>query len=390
MYFESLSFFLLKEMGLVEGKTIAVDSFKIRAQNSLKNNFNIAKIKRHKEYIYNRIAEFKRDLDEAQNQEEKAELRQKIETQKKRKAKYESIETQLIESEQEQISLTDSDARAVILHRNIVQVGYTIQAAVDAKNKLITNLETGQVNDTRALAPIALDTKNLLNVEQIDILADKGYHTGDQLQQCADANIQTFVSPKDSSSSDDDIFPISRFIYNPDTDIYTCPAGQQLRTNNIWYKHSSKGRSPAFRFKRYVTPNCKDCPMRSRCTKGKQNGRAIDRSEYADVIAQNAARVNKSPDYYRLRQQLAEHPWGTMKRQWGFDHVLVWGKKQVLGEVSLIFTCYNMIRCIKILGHQGFNEILAKARKQTKNDSKQPYLGKIVPLYAKNNLKPAA
>ncbi len=382
--------FLLKEMGLVEGKTIAVDSFKIRAQNSLKNNFNIAKIKRHKEYIDNRIAEFKRDLDEAQNQEEKAELRQKIETQKKRKAKYETIETQLIESEQEQISLTDSDARAVILHRNIVQVGYTIQAAVDAKNKLITNLETGQVNDTRALAPIALDTKNLLKVEQINILADKGYHTGDQLQQCADANIQTFVSPKDSSSSDDDIFPISRFIYNADSDLYTCPAGQQLRTNNVWYKNSSKGRSPAFRFKRYVTPYCKDCTMRSRCTKGKQNGRAIDRSEYADVIAQNAARVNQSPDYYRLRQQLAEHPMGTMKRHWGFDHVLVRGKKQVLGEVSLIFTCYNLIRCIRILGHQGFHEILEKARKQPKNDSKQPCLGKIMPFYARINLIPAA
>lgn len=382
--------YLLKELGLVEGKTIAVDSFKIRAQNSLKNNFNIAKIKRHKEYINNRIAEFERDLDEAQNQEEKAQLRQKIETQKKRKAKHETIETQLAESEQQQVSLTDPDARAVILHRNIVQVGYTIQAAVDAKNKLITNLETGQVNDTRALAPIAIDTKALLKVEQIDILADKGYHTGDQLQKCADANIQTFVAPKDSSSSDDDIFPISRFIYNPHSDIYTCPAGQQLITNNVWHKYSSKGRSPAFRFKRYVTTYCKNCPLRSRCTKGKQNGRAIDRSEYAEVIAQNAARVNQNPDYYRMRQQLAEHPWGTMKRQWGFDHVLVRGKKQVLGETSLIFTCYNLIRCIKILGQKGFLEMLNKSRKHSINDPKWPYSRQIVPEYPKINILWAA
>lgn len=382
---------LLKEMGLVEGKTIAVDSFKIRAQNSLKNNFNSAKIKRHKEYIDNRIAEFERDLNEAHIQEEKAELRQKIETQKKRKEKYETIEKQLSESEQEQISLTDPDARAVILHRNIVQVGYAIQAAVDAKNKLITNLETGQVNDTRALALIALNTKTLLQVEQMDILADKGYHTGDQLQQCADANIQTFVSPKDSSSSDDDIFPISRFIYNPHSDTYTCPGGQQLRTNNVWHKKlSGKGRSPAFHFKRYVTHYCKFCPLRSRCTKGKQNGRAIDRSQYAEVIAQNAARVNQSPDYYRLRQQLAEHPWGTMKRQWAFDHVLVRGKTQVLGEVSLIFTCYNLIRCIKILGQQGFLEMLNKSREHSIYDPKWPYSSQFVPLYPKINITWAA
>ena len=66
--------FLLKQMELIEGKTIAIDSFKVRAQNSLKNNFNQAKIERHLEYIDNRINEFEKALDAADNQEDKAEL----------------------------------------------------------------------------------------------------------------------------------------------------------------------------------------------------------------------------------------------------------------------------------------------------------------------------
>lgn len=372
--------YLLKVLGLVEGKTIAVDSFKIRAQNSLKNNFNAAKINRHKEYIDSKLAEFEKAMDEDQSQQEKECLKKNIEIQKVRKAKYEKIEEQLEQSGQEQVSLTDPDARAVILHRNIVQVGYNIQAAVDAKNKLITNFETGQVNDTHALAPIAIDTKSLLGVEHMDVLADKGYHTGDQLQQCDLANIKTFVSPKESASNNEEIFPVSRFIYNPDSDTYTCPAQQLLTTNNVWYKHSGRGRTPAFRFKRYITPHCKNCPLREKCTKGEKNGRAIDRSEYAPVIDQNARRVLQNPDYYRVRQQLAEHPWGTIKRQWGFDYTLVRGKEQVLGEVSLIFIGYNLARCIKMLGLESFIEILGMAAKSGKTNQKQTNYSSIFPF----------
>ncbi|MDD3772880.1 MAG: transposase, partial [Weeksellaceae bacterium] len=63
---------------------------------------------------------------------------------------------------------------------------------------------------------------------------------------------------------------------------------------------------------------------------------------------QNAERVNQNKDYYKQRQQLAEHPWGTIKRQRGFDHVLTRGKTKVLGEASLVFIGYNLTRCANI------------------------------------------
>lgn len=68
------------------------------------------------------------------------------------------------------------------------------------------------------------------------------------------------------------------------------------------------------------------------------------------MMEQNAQRVKQNPDYYKQRQQLAEHPWGTIKRQRGFDHVLTRGKTKILGEVSLVFIGYNLARCANILG----------------------------------------
>ena len=343
--------FLLKQLDLIEGKTIAVDSFKLRAQNSLKNNYNKAKIDRHLDYIEGRLSEFEKALDAADSAEEKAEIAAKIETQKTRKSNYQALEEQIKETGKDQISTTDIDAQSVVLSRGITQVGYNIQGAVDAKHKLITHFDTGSVNDTNALASVAIETKELLQVDKMDVLADKGYHTGEQIQQCEQNNITTYVSPKEPASNNPDIFPITQFIYNPENDCYTCPAAQTLTTNGTWLKHSSKGHKSAYKFQRYNnTAACKTCELHSQCTSSKNNGRNIDRSEFASMMEQNAQRVKQNPDYYKQRQQLAEHPWGTIKRQRGFDHVLTRGKTKILGEVSLVFIGYNLARCANILG----------------------------------------
>ena len=347
--------FLLKELGLIEGKTIAIDSFKVRAQNSLKNNYNQKKIDRQLEYIDGRINEFEDALDKADSQEVKTALLEKIETQKSRKEKYQALEAELKETGKDQISTTDEDAQAVVLQRGITVVGYNVQASVDARNKLITHFDTGGVNDTNTLAPVAIAAKEGLHVEEMDVLADKGYHTGEQIRQCEQNGITTYVSPKEPASNDPDIFPITSFIYNAENNSYTCPAGEILTTNGTWLTHSSKGYKSAYKFQRYNTKKCKSCEQQVQCTKSKTNGRNIDRSEFAADVEQNNKRVKENPAYYKQRQQLAEHPWGTLKRQRGFDHVLTRGKKNVLGEVSLVFIGYNLSRFAMIT--EGINDL---------------------------------
>jgi hypothetical protein len=168
--------------------------------------------------------------------------------------------------------------------------------------------------------------------------------------KCETENITTYVSPKAPSTKDTGLYPVTSFVYNPEDDTYTCPAGETLTTNNVWYSHSNPGNKPPLRFRRYTTTACKSCLSRDKCTKQKLNGRAIDRSEYADSMEQNNKRVIANPNYYRQRQQLAEHPFGTLKRQRGFTFTLMRGKEKVLGEVGLEFIGYNLKRCASILG----------------------------------------
>lgn len=343
---------LLKEWNLIEGETVAIDSFKIRGSNSLKNNFNEKKLKRHLDYIENQIKEYEALLDSNDKEEDKKELDKKIEERKEKQAHYEQIKTALIESGEEQISLTDPDSRSVILHKNIINVGYNIQASSDAKHKLLVEYDTGDVNDTHALSPIALQTKEILGVKRMNVLADKGYHTGEELKQCDENYITTYVSPKAPATKDIGLYPITSFIYDKEQNIYCCPQGNAMHTNGTWHQHSNRRRSVkgAYRFQRYNTPACKTCSSRHLCTHSKTNGRYIDRSEYAEIIEANARRVEANSDYYRQRQQVTEHMFGTLKRQRGFTHTLVRKKDNVLGEVGLMFIGYNLTRCVSILG----------------------------------------
>jgi transposase len=334
---------LLKEWKLIEGETIAIDSFKIRAQNSLKNNFNQRKIDRHVEYIDNKIAEYENQLNEADGILKEQEIIEKIDYQKEKKNKYKSIEKELNNTGQKQISKIDSDARSVVLHRNIVNVGYNVQAGCDGKHKLFINAQTGSVNDTHALAPMAIEAKELLKVKQMNVLTDKGYTTGKQIAECTANNITTYSSPKAHSSQNNGLYDMQIFEYNEAEDTYTCPAGETMMTNGRWYNKSGH------KVKHYKTKACKSCSLTEQCTKNK-NGRFIERNYYQPDVEQNQARVEANPDYYRQRQQITEHQFGTLKRQWHFNYTLVKGKEKVLSEVYLCFTAYNLVRLIQILG----------------------------------------
>lgn len=333
---------LLKDWNLIDGETIAIDSFKIRAQNSLKNNFNQKKIDRHIDYIDGKINEYQNQLEAEDNADRKEEILKKIAYQNSKKENYEHIEQQLKDTGVSQISLNDPDARSVILHRNVVNVGYCVQAGCDGKHNLFINNDTGTVNDTHALSPMALDAKSLLGLEAMNVITDKGYTTGKHIDICTKNNITTFSSPKDHSSQHNGLFDMQIFKYDKENDFYTCPNGDILATNGTVY---NKNKHKVKHYKNRQA--CKICELRDQCTKNK-NGRFIERSIYQEALEENKKRVEANPDYYRLRQQITEHQFGTLKRQWGFTFTLMKGKQNVLSEVNLMMTVYNLRRLMSI------------------------------------------
>ena len=346
----------LKNEALVTGEIIAIDGTKVRASNSKKANYSQKKIDRHLEYIDNKVAEYLAELEKADANENAikiANVEAKIASLKERKINYESLEKKLQDSGDTQISTTDVDARALLVQGQVVEISHNVQAAVDAKHNLVVATHTINRNDRNALTDIALEAKENLGVVTFTALVDKGYHNGRQIQQCTDANITTIVAnPEVVNSNEKGTTPaymVTQFIYNKTKDTYTCPQGETLVTKGTWHEKKD-GKKIHYRFKKYRTPKCKECPARALCTARADGGREIDRSEFAEAVEQNNKRYQENYTLYRKRQEINEHIFGTIKRQWGFNHTNLRGLEKVNGEHSLIMLVYNIKRTINILG----------------------------------------
>ncbi|MFV8348041.1 IS1182 family transposase [Flavobacterium sp. ZB4P13] len=372
----------LKDADLIGGETIAIDGTKSRAHNSKKANFNQKKIDRHLEYIETKTQEYLDALeanDTKENQPKIQNILQKIERLQQNKLRYDLLEEKLKASGEPQISTTDSDARALLVQGQVVEISFNIQAAVDAKHNLVVATHTINKNDRSALSAIAIEAKENLGIETYTALVDKGYHNGKQIEVCKQANITTIVAQPEQGKNKENTLPdylVTKFQYDKTTDTYTCPQGETLKTTGTWHKKTTDRDS--YEFKRYRTPKCRECPVKDLCT-SRTAGRDIDRSQYTDAVEENNKRYQANAQLYRKRQEINEHIFGTIKRQWGYNHTNLTGLEKVNGEHSLIMLVYNIKRSINILG---VPDLIAKLQKWN-----SPYKAKVLFLLKTSYLK---
>ena len=375
----------LKNADLIAGETIAIDGTKSRAHNSKKANFNQKKIDKHKEYIDTKSQEYLDQLEQNDVKENPVTIKniqEKLERLKKNKIRYELLEEQLKNSGEPQVSTTDPDARALLVQGQVVEISYNIQAAVDSKHNLVVATHTINRNDRNALSSIAMEAKENLAVDTFTVLVDKGYHNGRELDTCKSKNITTIVAHPDQGKSNENgtqpEYFVSKFTYNKEEDSYTCPQGKFLKTTGSWHKKTGRTEESGYQFKKYRTPECKTCPVKELCT-SRKGGREIDRSQYADAVEENNERYRQNKDLYRTRQEINEHIFGTIKRQWGYNHTNLSGLEKVNGEHSLIMLVYNIKRTINILG---VPDLIAKLKSW-----KSPYKTKVLLLLKMEYLK---
>ena len=188
--------------------------------------------------------------------------------------------------------------------------------------------------------------KTILRTTQFTALYDKGYHTGSEFYTADHLGIATLVAIPAigrKSQAPDPRYNAEHFKYTPDEDTYTCPQGHTLTSNGTQYKARN------YTFKQYKTKACKTCVVRENCTTSKVNGKVIQRSQYTQNIQDNAKRIAQSGDLYKKRQALVEHPYGTIKRQWGFDHILTKkGIPAASADLGLMLLAYNLRRLINL------------------------------------------
>ena len=235
---------------------------------------------------------------------------------------------------------------------------------------MIVHTQATNTNDGKALHNAAIQAKHNLELQKQDslmVLADKGYHTGAELHECQQEHIITHVAYKEQPSVKhiETAFLSENFNYNKLTDSYTCPAGQTLTSLGTWHNKKGEANETSYRFKTYRTDGCKTCPLKSQCTKLPK--RIIHRSEYQDAVDINNNNIKQNPQYYKRRQAICEHPFGTLKRHWGYTHTLLKGLQKVNGEMNLIMFCYNFMRTKSILG---FDKMLLAIQNWQPNYSK--------------------
>ncbi|MCJ7694356.1 MAG: IS1182 family transposase [Anaerolineaceae bacterium] len=349
---------IAKYFNLIGGTLLAGDSTKLRAQNSKKNNFNQGKIDRHLAYIECKLAEYNKALAENDG-DNKKKAEQEIEKHTRRKDDYKKLEQQLKETGEAQVSTSDPDSRQMIIRNNITEVAYNVQTTVDAKYNIPIDYKVTNHNDKKAMGNMLQRAKSILHTNEFTALYDKGYHTGSEFDMADKLGINVMVAiPGKSTSSQapDPAYNVENFIYNEKDNTYTCPQGHTLTTNGTWHKSDSGSR-----FQQYKTRNCKACPVRERCTKARQNGKIVQRRKFADNIEANRQRIENNKSIYKKCQAIVEHPYGTIKRQWGFSYIMT--KKYIHranADVGFMMTAYNLRRLINIIGIQSFKEYLIR------------------------------
>src|SRR5664280_1300297 len=350
---------IARHFDLIGGKLIAGDSTKLRAQNSKKNNYNQAKIDRHVAYIDNNLEEYTRALAENDG-DNRSHIEDEINKQQQRKDNYKNLEKQLKESGESQISISDPESRQIMLRNNITEVAYNVQSTVDSKNNLPIDYKVTNQNDSKAMGDMVRRAKSILRTNEFTVLYDKGFHTGSELKIAQDLGIETIVAipkvPSTSQAPNHD-YNFEHFTYDHESDTYTCPQGEVLRTNGIWYNEHNSA-SNIIIFKQYRTSACKSCKSHSQCTRSK-NGRVLSRSTFTEYYERNHRNYEEKEHLYKRRQAIVEHHYGTLKRQWGFSYILTKkGMERASSDVGFMFIAYNLRRIGNILTKDRLKEYL--------------------------------
>ncbi len=250
---------------------------------------------------------------------------------------------ELDQTGESQISLTDPDSRAMAAHTHVA-VGYNVQIAVDAKHKLIVEQQvTNQVVDMGLLAQTAEPAKEVLGVERIAVVADRGYFKIEDIEACEKTGIEPYVPrPQRGPSVRAGLFRKDEFSYDPTSDSFRCPAGQHL------HPYSSSLLRGLKKINYRNGQACRDCPIRSQCT-GNQF-RSVSRLENEAVLDRMQARIAQRPDILDQRRETVEHPFGTIKQWMNQGAFLMRGLEKVRAEFSLTALAYNLRRALNILG----------------------------------------
>ena len=348
---------ICNELKLIGKEVVAVDGTKIRANNSRKNNVTISKLNKMIEHHSENIHEYLKQLAENDIAESTDTIKSKLKKAQEKKLECEKMVSDMESEGIKEKSLIDSDSHQMGVSNKGTDIAYNVQNVVDSKEHIIvtTDVVTTPADQTQLYAMTEKMAGELEITENIKLLADKGYWRIEDIVKCHhDERIEAIVAvPKEQGTPG---YRKSDFLYNAEKDEYICPMGNILKR---W-----KGKSATYT----NTKACKECPNREKCTKNKQ-GRQIVRNEDEHIIEEAVERYKLNSELYKKRQQLVEHPFGTIKRSLGYTYFLMRRLEKVKIENFLHVITYNLKRVLNIFSVPDLVDRLKKLNGQQGKDN---------------------
>ena len=350
-------------LDLFGSKLVAIDGVKFKAVNSIDRNFNQKTLTYRLKMIEERVSKYLKEMEALDKEEEKAEATRELEEKLKNimrcKEEYTELLRKLKESNLNEVSLTDPESR-LMKNRGRIEPCYNSHVAVDDKNHLIVDYNvTNAPADNCQLSSIAKGAKEMLGVERLDAVSDKGFFNFMEIKECVDNGVTPYV-PEQSrwgagwvkkTGISTREFSSDKFVYDKGTDTFVCPAGKRLEFSYLDHAHEKKMRV-------YRTDACFSCEFfLTRCTRYKR-GRTVWRWEHAEVVEDMKLRMRLEPWKLEARKRIVEHPFGTMKRAFNQGYLLLKGLRKTAGEVGFTMLAYNMRRVLNILGPKGILALL--------------------------------
>lgn len=350
-------------LGLYGRELAAIDGSKFKAVNSTDRNLSVTELSERIKRLDARINEYilqmnETDATEAGNSEvnETPDVKQIVDKLSTSKNTYESYLAELTESGETQKSLTDPDARLMKDAKGF-DVSYNVQTSIDSKNKLIAEFNvTNDGNDMKQLTEMATATAKILEAPTITAAADMGYNNASEMAKCLEAGI----TPQVAGSEGNICIPCAaheaqkivaqvngKAVYLKERNLAICPMGNILYPK--FYKNS--GRTAIY----YNYNACTNCTCRCTSVKYRTFAVRMKKAEFskefnAEDLYVKQIYIKPDPDIISRRKELAEHPFGTIKRGMDAGYLLTKGLEKVTSEFSLVFLTYNLKRVINIMG----------------------------------------
>ena len=314
-----------RECGLIRGEWIAIDGTKFRAVASVDSTRERLALQRYLDSI------------------EKADEEQQA-----------SIDPSAVQTALEKLKKHPEPEAGFMLVRQTALPAYNVQTAVDAEHALIVaHAVVLDASDIRCLRPMAEAAKKALEADSFQVVADAGYSNGEQAAHCEAAGIMPYVPVMRTVNNQGDgtLFGREDFRYEPDSDVYVCPANKMLLRKHTNHKD---------RYTMYKASanDCGTCSLKPRCTQAPRRGLA--RHLYEEALNRMQARV--TPEIMRLRRCTVEHPYATIKyRIFGHPRLLMRGLSGAKVEMGLATMVYNLKRVTNIIGAAKLAEALQHA-----------------------------